>query len=96
MHQFPLLNFFSTFVEKFKEVKTHSAAFKSFIPRMSRTEPEQQRGPGPSQSTDQRRAQKTSVMTRAPPPSAVRGQKGHGSKGDRKDLMEEIQTRHSQ
>ncbi|KAL0170818.1 hypothetical protein M9458_035414, partial [Cirrhinus mrigala] len=40
-----------------------SAAFKTFIPRRSRSEPEQQGGPGPQ-------AQKTSVATRAPPPPA--------------------------
>ncbi|KAL0199204.1 hypothetical protein M9458_007744, partial [Cirrhinus mrigala] len=39
----------------------HSAAFKTFLPRRSRSEPEQHGGPGP-------RAQKTSVAIRTPPP----------------------------
>ncbi len=42
-------------VEKFKEVKVRSAAFRSFIPQRSRSEPEQQNGPGLSRSEDQRR-----------------------------------------
>ena len=52
-----------TVVEKFREARTRSAAFKSFIPRRSRSEPEQHRGPGPSRSEDQRRAQKASFAT---------------------------------
>ncbi len=79
-----------TVVEKFKEAKTRSAAFKSFIPRRSRSEPEQQRDPGPSRSKDQRWAQKTSVTP------AGRAQKGLESKGNRQDLREVIQTRRSQ
>ncbi len=43
-----------TVVEKFREAKARSAAFKSFIPRRSRSEPEQRRGPDPSPSEDQR------------------------------------------
>ncbi|KAL0149145.1 hypothetical protein M9458_055577, partial [Cirrhinus mrigala] len=39
-----------TVIEKFKEVKARSAAFKTFIPRRTRSEPEHQRGPGPSRS----------------------------------------------
>ncbi|KAL0204024.1 hypothetical protein M9458_002042, partial [Cirrhinus mrigala] len=50
-----------TVVEKFREARVRSAAFKTFIPRRSRSEPEQYGGPGPQ-------AQKTSVATRAPPP----------------------------
>lgn len=57
-----------TVVEKFKAAKIRLGAFKSFIQRRSRSEPEQQRGPGPSQSKGQKRAQKTSVVTCAPPP----------------------------
>ncbi|KAI2648200.1 Galectin-9 [Labeo rohita] len=57
-----------TVVENFKEVKVRSAAFKSFIPRRPRSEPEQQRGPSPSWSEDRRQAQKASVATHAPPP----------------------------
>ncbi|KAL0152742.1 hypothetical protein M9458_052465, partial [Cirrhinus mrigala] len=34
-----------TVIKKFREAKVHSAAFKTFIPRRSRSEPEQQRGP---------------------------------------------------
>ncbi|KAL0159629.1 hypothetical protein M9458_043354, partial [Cirrhinus mrigala] len=52
-----------TVVEKFREARTCSAAFKTFIPRRSRSEPEQHGGPGPQ-------AQKTSVATHAPPPPA--------------------------
>ncbi len=46
-----------TVVEKFREARAHSAAFKTFIPRRSRSEPEQSRGPGPSWSEEQRWAQ---------------------------------------
>ncbi len=69
-----------TVVEKFREAKARSAAFKSFIPRRSRSEPEQRRGPGPSPSEDQRWAQKASVAARAPPPPAGRGRGWRGSK----------------
>ncbi len=61
-----------TMVEKFREAMACSAAFKTFIPRRSRSEPEQS-GPGPSWSEDRRRAQKANVATRAPPPPAGRG-----------------------
>ncbi len=60
-------------VKKFREAKACSAAFKSFIPRRSRSEPEQRRGPGPSPPGDQRWVQKASVLARAPPPPADRG-----------------------
>ncbi len=43
-----------TVVEKFREAKARSAAFKIFIPRSSRSEPEQRMGPGPSRSEDLR------------------------------------------
>ncbi len=85
-----------TVVEKFREAKARSAAFKSFIPRRSRSEPEQRRGPGPSPSGDQRWAQKASVAARAPPPPAGRGRGWRGSKRGRKDLREVFQTRRSQ
>ncbi|KAL0189927.1 hypothetical protein M9458_017026, partial [Cirrhinus mrigala] len=52
-----------TVVEKFREARMRSADFKTFIPRRSRSEPEQHGGPGPQ-------AQKTSVDTTAPPPPA--------------------------
>ncbi len=80
-----------TVVEKFREAKACSSAFKTLIPRRSRSETEQCRGPGPSPSGDQRWAQKASVAARAPPPPA-----GRGSKRGRQDLREVIQTRHSQ
>ncbi len=48
-------------VEKFREARARSAAFKTFIPRRSRSEAEQSRGPGPSWSEDRRRAKKASV-----------------------------------
>ncbi|KAI2643018.1 Lamina-associated polypeptide 2, isoform alpha [Labeo rohita] len=67
-----------TVIEKFKEAKTRSTAFKTFIPRRSRSEPEHQRGPGPSQSEDRRQAQKASVAARAPPPPAGGSWKGRG------------------
>ncbi len=52
-----------TVVEKFREARARSAAFKTFIPRRSRSEPEQSRGPGPSWSEDRRQAQRASVAT---------------------------------
>ncbi len=71
--------------------------FKTFIPRRSRSEPEQSGGPGPSWSEDQRRAQKASVTTRAPPPPAGRGRGRYWSKrGKRQDPREVIQTKRSQ
>ncbi len=86
-----------TVVEKFREARARSAAFKTFIPRRSRSEPEQSGGPGPSLSEDQRRAQKASVATRAPPPPAGRGRGRYWSKrGKRQDLREVIQTKRSQ
>ncbi len=83
-------------VKKFREAKARSAAFKSFIPIRSRSEPEQRRGLGPSRSEDKRRAQKASVATRAPPPPAGRSRGRRGSKRGRQDLREVIQTKHSQ
>ncbi len=68
-------------VEKFREAKARSAALKTLIPRRSRSEPEQRRGPGPSRSGDQRWAQKASVATRAPPPPAGRARAGLGNFG---------------
>ncbi len=43
-----------TVVEKFREARARSAAFKTLISRRSRSEPEQSRGPGPSWSDDRR------------------------------------------
>ncbi len=43
-----------TVVEKFKKTKARSAAFKSCIPRRSKSEPERRGGPGPSRSADRR------------------------------------------
>ncbi len=85
-----------TVVEKFREAKARSAAFKSFIPRRSRSEPEQRRGPDPSPSEDQRWAQRASVVARAPPSPAGRARWRRGSKRGRQDLMEVIQTKRSQ
>ncbi len=85
-----------TVVEKFREAKARSAAFKILIPRRSRSEPEQRRGPGPSPSGDQKWAQKASVTARAPPPPAGRARGRRGSKRGRQDLREVIQTRRSQ
>ncbi|XP_073708624.1 uncharacterized protein [Garra rufa] len=59
-----------TVVEKFREAKTRSAAFKSFIPRRPRSQPEHHRGPAPPPSEEQRQVQKASVASRAPPPPA--------------------------
>ncbi len=77
-------------VEKFGETK---ARFKFFIPRRSRSEPEQRRGPGPSRSEDQRWAQKAHVVTRA---GLGRARGRRGSKIGRQDLREVIQTKRSQ
>ncbi len=91
---------FGTFVkmvvENFREARAHSAAFKTFIPRRSRSVPEQSRGPGPSWSEDRRRAQKASVAARAPPPPAGRARGRYRSKRGRQDLREVIQTKRSQ
>ncbi len=78
-------------VKKFREAKACLAAFKSFIPRRSRSEPEQHRGPCPSRSGDQRWAQKASVATCA---GRARGRRG--SKRGRQDLRGVIQMRRSQ
>lgn len=78
-------------VEKFREVKVCSAAFKTFISQRSRSKPEQHRGPGPSESEDQRRAQMASVATRTPPPSAGGVKRKRKSKGGRQDQREVIQ-----
>ncbi len=86
-----------TVVEKFREARARSAAFKTFIPRRSRSEPEQSGGPGPSWSEDRRRTQKASVATRAPPPPAGRARGRYWSKrGKRRDLREVIQAKYSQ
>ncbi|KAI2653751.1 Lamina-associated polypeptide 2, isoform alpha [Labeo rohita] len=82
-----------TVVEKFREARMRSAAFKTFIPRRSRSEPEQRGGPGPSRSGERRQAQKTSVATCAPPPPAGGSGRKRGSSGGRQDLREVIQTR---
>ncbi len=83
-------------VEKFREARARSAAFKTFIPRGSGSEPEQSRGPGPSWSEDRRWAQKASVMTRAPPPPAGRGRERYRSKRGRQDLRKVIQMKRPQ
>ncbi len=83
-----------TVVEKFREPRARSAAFKTFIPR--RSEPEQSRGPGSSWSEDRRRAQKASVATRAPPPPTGRGRGRYRSKRGRQDLRKVIQTERPQ
>ncbi|XP_050988385.1 uncharacterized protein LOC127179128 [Labeo rohita] len=80
-------------VEKFREARTRSAAFKTFIPRRSRSEPEQHGGPDSSRSEERRRAQKTSVATRAPPPPAGGSKRKRGPREGRQDLREVIQTR---
>ncbi len=85
-----------TVVEKFREARARSAAFETFIPRRSRSEPEQSRVPGPAWSEDRRRAQKASVTTRAPPPPAGRARGRYRSRRGRRDLREVIQMKHSQ
>ncbi len=85
-----------TVVEKFREARAHSAAFETFIPRRSRSEPEQSRGPGPAWSEDRRQAEKASVATRAPPPPAGRARGRYRSRRGRRDLREVIQTKRSQ
>ncbi len=85
-----------TVVEKFREAKVRSAAFKTFIPRRSRSEPEQNWGPGLSWSEDQSWAQKACVVTCAPPLPAGGARGRRGSKRGRQNLREVIQTRRSQ
>ncbi len=85
-----------TVVEKFRETRARSAAFETFIPRRSRSEPEQNRGPGPAWSEDRRWAQKASVVTRAPLPPAGRARGRYRSRRGRRDLREVIQTKRSQ
>ncbi len=85
-----------TVVEKFKEARARSASFRTFIPRRSRSEPEQSRVPGPSWSEDRRRAQRASVATRAPPPPAGRGRGRYRSKRGRQDLRKVIQAKRPQ
>ncbi len=77
-------------VDKFREARARSAAFKTFIPRRSRSQPEQSRGPDSSWFEDRRRAQKASVATRAPPPPAGRGRGRYKSKRGRQDLREVV------
>ncbi len=64
-----------TVVEKFKEAKARSAAFKSCLPRRSRSEPERLGGPGLSRSEYQRQGQVISVANRGPPPRRSRSQR---------------------
>ncbi|KAL0157268.1 hypothetical protein M9458_048514, partial [Cirrhinus mrigala] len=85
-----------TVIEKFREAKARSAAFKTFIPRRTRSEPEHQRGPGPSRCEDQRQAQKASVAARAPPPSADGSRRWRRPRGVHQDLREVVQVRRSQ
>ncbi len=88
-----------TVVEKFRETRARSAAFKTFIPRRSRSrsEPEQSGGPVSSWFEDRGWVQKASVATRVPPPPAGRGRGRYWSKrGKRRDLREVIQTMQSQ
>ncbi|KAI2661106.1 hypothetical protein H4Q32_030142 [Labeo rohita] len=80
-------------VEKFREARARSAAFKTFIPRRSRSEPAQHGGPGQSRSEERRQAQKTTVATCAPPPPTGGSRRKRGSRGGRQDLREVIQTR---
>ncbi len=85
-----------TVVEKFREARACSAAFKTLVPRRSRSEPKQSRGPGPSWPEDQRRAQKVSVATRAPAPHAGGARRRGVSKRGRQDLKKVIQMKCSQ
>ncbi len=85
-----------TVVEKFREARARSAAFRTFIPRRSRSEPEQSRGPGQSWSEDRRWAQRASVATRAPPPPAGRGRGRYWSKRGRQDMRKVTQAKRPQ
>ncbi len=64
-----------TVVDKFKKAKARSAAYKSCIPRRSRSEPEHRRRPGPSWSAGRRQGQVTSVVNCGPPPQKSKSQK---------------------
>ncbi|KAL0153006.1 hypothetical protein M9458_051710, partial [Cirrhinus mrigala] len=85
-----------TVIENFKEAKARSAAFKTFIPRRTRSEPEHQRGPGPSRSEDHRQAQKASVAACAPLLRLRVAPGESGPRGGRQDLREVVQARRSQ
>ncbi|CAM4598264.1 unnamed protein product [Leuciscus chuanchicus] len=82
-----------TVVDKFREARARSAAFKSFIPRRSSAQPRQAGEPGPSWSEDHRQTQRASVASRAPPPpnKGSRARRRRNSRR-RQDLREVIQS----
>ncbi|KAL0157252.1 hypothetical protein M9458_048498 [Cirrhinus mrigala] len=82
-----------TVIEKFREAKARSAAFKTFIPRRTRSEHEHQRGPGLSRSEDRKQAQNASVAARAPLPPAGGSRRWCGPRGGCQDLREVVQAR---
>ncbi len=52
-------------VDKFREARARSAAYKKLIPRCPGFAPKTSGGPGPSASADNRQAQRQSVATLA-------------------------------
>ncbi len=85
-----------TVIGKFLEAKARFAAFKTFMPRRSRSKPQATKGAGSSQSEDRRQDQKASTASRAPPPSRGRARRRRKARGRRKDLREVIQSNHSE
>ncbi len=85
-----------TVIGKFLEAKARFAAFKTFMPRRSRSKPLAMKGAGSSQSEDWRQDQKASTASRAPPPSRGRARRRREARGRRKDLREVIQSNHSE
>ncbi len=77
-----------TVVDKFKEAKARSAAYKSCIPRRSRSEPEHRRRPGPSWSAGRRQGQVTSVANRGHPPRKNKSQRRRESRDKRGETIQ--------
>lgn len=82
-----------TVVDKFREARSQSAAYKKLIsPGFA---PKTSGDPGPSGSAHYSQAQRQSVAARAPPPPAgrIRTQKRRDMRRNRKDLREVIEAK---